>query len=185
LRKFLGDLNALPDASLIAFVPVNIRSKDDEGGGNSVGAVLVPVGSDIDDPVRRLKTVHTRAQASKDQLRGMSKNAILAYTAALLSPGGVQAVGAITGVRPPWPYAFNLCISNVPGPREMLYLQGSRLEATYPVSIPMHGMALNVTLQSYADTMNFGFVGCRDALPHLQHLAVYTGEALEELEAAG
>ena len=56
------------------------------------------------------------------------------------------------------------------------------LEATYPVSIPMHGMALNITLESYADTMNFGFIGCRDALPHLQRLAVYTGDALDELD---
>ena len=60
----------------------------------------------------------------------------------------------------------------------------ARLEATYPVSIPIHGMALNITLQSYADTMNFGFVGCRDTLPHLQRLAVYTGDALDELEKA-
>jgi diacylglycerol O-acyltransferase len=52
------------------------------------------------------------------------------------------------------------------------------------VSIPMHGMALNITLQSYADTLNFGFIGCRDTLPHLQRLAVYTGEALDDLEAA-
>ena len=65
------------------------------------------------------------------------------------------------GVAPPWPYTFNLCVSNVPGPPEPLYFNGSRLEATYPVSIPIHGMALNITLQSYADTMNLGFVGCR------------------------
>ena len=80
------------------------------------------------------------------------------------------------------PFTFNLCVSNVPGPRETLYLNGSRLEATYPVSIPMHGMALNITLHGYADMLNFGFIGCRDALPHLQRLAVYTGDALDELE---
>ena len=52
------------------------------------------------------------------------------------------------------------------------------------MSIPGHGMALNITCQSYAGTLNFGFIGCRDTLPHLQRLAVYTGEALQELEAA-
>ncbi len=114
----------------------------------------------------------------------MSPAAIVAYSAALLAPASGQIAGALTGVQPPWPYTFNLCVSNVPGPREPLFLNGSRLEATYPVSIPMHGMALNITLQSYAQTMNFGFVGCRDALPHLQRLAVYTGEALAELEKA-
>ena len=108
----------------------------------------------------------------------MSTAAIIAYSAALLAPAGAQIAGALTGVQPPWPYTFNLCVSNVPGPREPLYFNGSRLEATYPVSIPIHGMALNITLQSYADTLNFGFVGCRDRLPHLQRLAVYTGDAL-------
>lgn len=56
------------------------------------------------------------------------------------------------------------------------------LEAVYPVSIPAHGMALNITLETYADTMNFGFIGDREAVPHLQRLAVYTGEALIALE---
>ena len=65
-----------------------------------------------------------------------------------------------------------------------MYFNGSRLEATYPVSIPIHGMALNITLQSYADTINLGFVGCRDRLPSLQRLAVYTGDALADLEKA-
>ena len=182
LRTFLGELGELPDRSLVALLPVNVRPKDDEGGGNAVGAMLVPIGSDIADPVRRLAAVNTATRLSKAQLRTMSRNAILAYSAALLAPGGIQMASALTGIRPPVPYTFNLCISNVAGPRETLYFNGSRLEATYPVSIPIHGMALNITLQSYADTMNFGFVGCRDTLPHLQRLAVYTGAALDELE---
>ncbi|MCB0949566.1 MAG: wax ester/triacylglycerol synthase family O-acyltransferase [Mycobacterium sp.] len=184
LRKFLTDIDELPERSLIAFLPVNVRPKGDEGGGNAVGAILAPMGTDIEDPIERLETITAATQAAKAQLRTMSTTAILAYTAALLAPAGGQIAGALTGVHTPWPYTFNLCVSNVPGPRESLYFNGSRLEATYPVSIPMHGMALNVTLQSYAETMNFGFVGCRDALPHLQRLAVYTGDALAELEKA-
>ena len=74
--------------------------------------------------------------------------------------------------------------SNVPGPKEHLYLRGARLEATYPVSIPGHSMALNITAHSYAGTLDLGFIGDREALPHLQRLAVRAGEALEELEAA-
>ncbi|ADU01657.1 WS/DGAT/MGAT family O-acyltransferase [Mycolicibacterium gilvum] len=184
LRKFLSDFDKLPDRSLIAFLPVNVRPKGDEGGGNAVGAILAPMGTDIEDPVERLETITTATRAAKGQLQSMSPAAIIAYSAALLAPAGSQIAGALTGVQPPWPYTFNLCVSNVPGPREPLYFNGSRLEATYPVSIPIHGMALNITLQSYADTMNLGFVGCRDRLPHLQRLAVYTGDALAELEAA-
>lgn len=184
LRKFLTDFDKLPDRSLIAFLPVNVRPKGDEGGGNAVGAMLAPMGTDIEDPVVRLEAITAATRASKAQLQTMSPTAIIAYTAALLAPAGGQIAAALTGVQPPWPYTFNLCVSNVPGPREPLYFNGSRLEATYPVSIPIHGMALNITLQTYADTMNLGFVGCRDRLPHLQRLAVYTGDALAELEKA-
>jgi WS/DGAT/MGAT family acyltransferase len=184
LRAFLDELGELPDKSLIAFVPVNVRAKDDEGGGNAVGAMLAPLGTDIVDPVERLQRVAKSTRATKNELRKMSRSAIMAYSAAIMAPGGFQVASALTGVRPPWPFAFNLCVSNVPGPKDVLYLRGSRMEANYPVSIPAHGMALNITLHSYADNLDFGFVGCRDALPHLQRLAVYTGEALDELEAA-
>jgi diacylglycerol O-acyltransferase / wax synthase len=182
LRAFFDEIGQLPDKSLVAFLPVNIRPQGDVGGGNAVGTILVGMGTDIADPVERLKTITASTRASKAQLKTMSPNAVLAYSAALMAPALVQAASALTGVVPPWPFTFNLCVSNVPGPREPLYLNGSRLEAYYPVSIPIHGMALNITLHGYADTLNFGFVGCRETLPHLQRLAVYTGDALDQLE---
>ena len=77
---------------------------------------------------------------------------------------------------------FNVTISNVPGPADHLYYNGARLEAMYPVSLIAHGGALNITCLSYAGTLNCGFTGCRDTLPHMQRLAVYTGEALDELD---
>jgi hypothetical protein len=86
--------------------------------------------------------------------------------------------GAAGRVRP----AFNVVISNVPGPDKPLYLRGWRLDASYPMSFPFHGYALNITVQSYAGKLGFGFIGCRDTLPHLQRLAVYSGEALDELD---
>ena len=70
----------------------------------------------------------------------------------------------------------------MPGPPEPLYLNGSRLDALFPLSLLMHGNALNITCVSYAGTLNFGFTGARDTLPHLQRLAIYMGEALDELE---
>jgi diacylglycerol O-acyltransferase len=79
---------------------------------------------------------------------------------------------------------FNIVISNVPGPDQPLYFRGARLEASYPMSIPVHGQALNITCASYAGNVCFGFTGCRDTLPHLQRLAVYCGEAMTDLEAA-
>jgi diacylglycerol O-acyltransferase len=183
LRRFLSELDELPDAPLVAFVPVNVRPKGDEGGGNAVGAMLATLATDTADPVERLRRISASTRSAKAQLEGMTQEAILAYSAYLLAPGGLQALGALTGVRTLLPLAFNVCVSNVPGPREPRYLHGSRMEAYYPASIPIHGMALNITVLSYAGTFNVGFIGDRDALPHLQRLAVYTGEALAELSA--
>jgi diacylglycerol O-acyltransferase / wax synthase len=77
---------------------------------------------------------------------------------------------------------FNVTISNVPGPKEPLKYNGARMEQIYPVSLLSHGQALNITSVSYAGQFNIGITGCRDALPSMQRLAVYMGEALEELE---
>lgn len=184
LRRFLDELGELPDKALIAMLPVNVRPKDDEGGGNAVATILGSLGTDIADPLERLQAVTATTRMAKAQLATMGKDAILAYSGALMAPFGMQLASTLTGVKTPWPYTFNLCVSNVPGPREPLYLRGSRMEASYPVSLVAHSQALNITLQSYADTLNFGFIGCRDTLPHLQRLAVYTGEALDELEDA-
>ncbi|MBL8490060.1 MAG: DUF1298 domain-containing protein [Rhodocyclaceae bacterium] len=79
---------------------------------------------------------------------------------------------------------FNITISNVPGPDKPLYFRGAELLATYPASIVTHGQALNITCQSYAGSMNFGFTGCHTSVPSLQRLAVYAADELQDLEAA-
>jgi diacylglycerol O-acyltransferase len=181
LRRFLLELDALPDKPLIAMVPVNIRPKDDPGGGNAVAGILASLATHLPDPAARLAAIIASTRAAKEQLGGLSKQAIMNYSSLLLMPAGLQMLKLTSGrVRPD----FNLVISNVPGPDQPLYLRGARLEAYYPMSIPTHGMALNITCTSYAGTINFGFIGCRDTLPHLQRLAVYCGDALVELEAA-
>jgi diacylglycerol O-acyltransferase / wax synthase len=181
LRRYLLELGALPAEPLIAMVPVNVRAKDDVGGGNAIGAILASLATDVADAGERLTTIIAGTRRAKEQLQGMSRNAIIQYSALLVSPFMLQLIpGAAGRVRP----TFNVVISNVPGPDETLYFRGARLEAAYPMSIPVHGIALNITCNSYAGTLNFGFIGCRDTLPHLQRLAVYCGEALAELEAA-
>ncbi|MDB4966805.1 MAG: Wax ester synthase/acyl-CoA:diacylglycerol acyltransferase [Myxococcales bacterium] len=181
LRKYLGELDALPDAALVAMVPVNVRPKDDAGGGNAVGAILASLATDVADPSERLEAIIASTRRAKEQLQGMSKAAIIQYSALLTSPFMLQLLpGAMGRVRP----VFNLVISNVPGPEQPLYFRGARLEAAYPMSIPVHGLALNITCNSYAGTLDFGFIGCRDTLPHLQRLAVHAGDALPELERA-
>jgi len=181
LRRYLLEHDALPVQPLVAMLPVAVRAKDDEGGGNAVGAILATLATDVDDPKERFARIITSTRNAKRQLQGMSKAAILQYSALLMSPSMLQMLPATAGhVRP----TFNVVISNVPGPDEPLYFRGARLEASYPMSIPVHGQALNITCNSYAGMMCFGFIGCRDTLPHLQRLAVYCREALVELEAA-
>jgi diacylglycerol O-acyltransferase / wax synthase len=181
LRRFLLDHGALPEEPLTAMLPVNVRPKDDPGGGNAVGAILASLGTDRSDPAERLRAIVASTTRAKEQLQGMSKNAIMQYGALLIAPLMLSFIpGAAGRVRP----AFNVVVSNVPGPETPLYFRGWKLEATYPLSIALHGYALNITVNGYMGTLNFGFIGCRDSLPHLQRLAVYSGEALEEIENA-
>lgn len=181
LRRYLLEQDALPSEPLIAMVPVAVRAKDDVGGGNSVGAILASLATDVEDPGERLTEIIDSTTKAKRMLQGMSRAAIIQYSALLLAPSMIQMIPTTAGhVRP----TFNIVISNVPGPEQPLYFRGARLEASYPMSIPVHGQALNITCNSYAGQMCFGFTGCRDTLPHLQRLAVYCGEAMAELEAA-
>ena len=182
LRSYLDELGELPEKPLVAFVPVNIREGGDEGGGNKVAVLMASMGTHVEDPVRRLEAVIDSTSQAKKQMAGLGQLPALAYSGYLLAPSIAQTMAAIAGVKNPLPTTFNLVLSNVPGPKKTLYLRGSRLEAVYPVSIPAHGMALNITLETYAGTMNFGFIGDREAVPHLQRLAVHTGEALIALE---
>jgi len=89
----------------------------------------------------------------------------------------------LSGQAPHLPPSMNVTISNVPGPNRPLYLNGARLTGFFPVSVPFQGQALNITCVTYDGQFNIGFTGGRDNLPHLQRLAAYSREALEELEA--
>jgi diacylglycerol O-acyltransferase / wax synthase len=184
LRTYLRELDELPDLPLIAFVPVNVRPKGDPGGGNAVGGMLASLGTHLADPVQRLQAVHASTSQAKRQLEGMTRDAVMAYSQALLAPSGLQVLSALSGLPRAGRRTFNVTISNVPGPARTLHFGDARLEASYPASIVGHGLALNITLFSYDGKMHLGFTGCRDTVPHLQRLAVHTGEAVAELEAA-
>ena len=184
LRTYLRELDELPDLPLVAFVPVNVRPKGDPGGGNAVGGMLASLGTHLADPVQRLQAVHASTSRAKQQLEGMTRQAVMAYSQALLAPSGLQVLSALSGLPGASRRTFNVTISNVPGPAQTLYFGGARLEASYPASIVGHGLALNITLFSYDGRMHLGFTGCRDTVPHLQRLAVHTGAAVDELETA-
>ena len=184
LRSYLGELGELPTKPLIALVPVSTRAEGDPGGGNAFGAVLTSLGTHIEEPGERLEAVVASMAAAKAQIAGMGQLAAVSYASLLVAPMLTQLGLAALGAPLPGPFSFNLIVSNVPGPKEDRYFRGSRLQAMYPASLQLDVAALNVTLLSYAGTLNIGFSGDRDAVPHLQRLALGLTKAWESLRSA-
>jgi len=181
VRRYLKELGELPDKPLTASVPVSVRPADDASVGNAITTLFANLHTDVADPVERIKAISRTTAPAKEKLQAMSKGAIENYTLMLMTPYMIQLMlGLGTATRP----LNNLVISNVPGPSQVLYFNGARLEQIYPVSLLFDGQALNITVLSYAGQFNLGFTGDRDSLPHMQRIAVYTGEALVELERA-
>lgn len=178
LRRFLLEQNSLPASPLTAGIPVNIRPADDTGTGTAISFMIASLATDVADPLERLKAIMASTHSAKEQLQSLPRNALNQYTMLLMSPYILQLMTGLGGRMRP---VFNVTISNVPGPGTTLYFEGAKLEAMYPVSLIAHGGALNITCLSYAGSLNFGFTGCRDTLPSMQRLAVYMGEALDEL----
>ncbi len=181
MRRYLLDLDALPTDSLTANVPVSVRNEDAPGLGNAISFLYARLGTDVEDPVDRIKTVHESTRLGKDRLPTAGPGAMDLYTIALMGPFLGQAMAGVGGYGRP---ASNVVISNVPGLQEPRYVEGSLMREYYPLSLLFHGMALNITAVSNADVFCVGFTGCRETLPSLQKMAVYMGEALEELEEA-
>jgi diacylglycerol O-acyltransferase len=177
LRRYLMDLDALPDKPLVAMVPISLR-KDDSEGGNQVAMALASLATQIADPVERLQTVMRSMNDSKQRFARMSQNEILAYLGVVMAAHGVNFA---LGINPRW-QAFNIVVSNVPGPKEVRYWNGGRVVGMYPLSIVMDGTALNITLNSYAGNLEVGLIACRRVLPHMQKLLHYLEAGLMELE---
>jgi diacylglycerol O-acyltransferase / wax synthase len=177
LRRYLQDLDSLPDKPLVAMVPVSTR-KDDSESGNQVAMVLTSLATNVDDARERFEAILRSMTAAKERLARMSPAEMMNYLAVVMAPSGLNMA---TGLAPTW-QAFNVVVSNVPGPKKTLFFNGARMEGTYPVSIVLDGQALNITLTSYGDDMEVGLIACRRTLPHMQKLLQYLEDALAELE---
>lgn len=185
VRSYLVELDALPDSPLVAMVPVGLKAKESAvastEGGNAIGAVMCQLGTHLDDPADRLEAIHRSMKDGKEALSSMTPAQILAMSAIGQAPAIVAPMLRLQGiVRPP----YNLIISNVPGPRTTHYWNGAKMVGTYPLSIPINGMALNITCTSYDGKMGFGLIGCRRTVPHLQRLLVHLEDELSAMEKA-
>lgn len=182
LRGYLLDQDALPERSLIAMVPVSLRSEHEaDAGGNLVGSVLCNLGTDLEDPADRLTVVGESMRGNKKVFSELPRIQALALSAMMIAPLGLAAVPGFVGATSP---PFNLVISNVPGPRQPLYWKGARLDGNYPLSIALDGQAMNITLANNADNLDFGLVGCRRSVPHLQRMLSQLEDSLKAVEVA-
>lgn len=181
LRRYLKDINELPDKPLVAQVPVSVRAKDDPGEGNAISFIQANLGTDEVFVKGQLAAVKQSMSDGKTFLSRMSKTELANYSALVMAP---FAIGQVAGIgnrrRKPM---FNVTISNVPGPKKKLYMGGAEMISAQPVSLIFQGQALNITIFTYADMLNVVYTACRSSLPHVQNLVPHAETALEELEA--
>ncbi len=181
LRLQLQEQEALPDHSLKAMAPISMRTADDVESANAVAFLTADLGTNEKDPAKRMRVIQESMRAGKKQLQGMSAREVQVYTAITQAPMLILTLAGLAGRFP----AFSTVISNVPGPRQPMYWNGARLDGMYPVSIPFDGFAVNITLLSNCDKLDFGIVACRHSVPQIQHLIEHMETALRELELAG
>lgn len=177
LRAYLQAQEQLPERSLLAAVPVSVR-RDDSQLGNKVAFTIARLGTELNDPAARLKAIRDSMNYNKSRFRDLTPSQVQAYAALSLLPG---AAGLVLGLAADKTLG-NVVISHVPGPRTDMYWQGARLVGLYPVSLLTDGAALNITVVSRHEAVDFGLIACRKAVPNMQRLLDHLEDALKELE---
>jgi WS/DGAT/MGAT family acyltransferase len=182
LRQYLKEARELPEKSLVAMVPVSLRAEGDTSSNNQVSGTLTDLATHIADPSQRLTAIMANTAAMKREM-GALRGIIPTDFPSLGSPWVLSGLTSLYGrsrladrLR-----VANVTISNVPGPKFPLYLAGAKMLNYYPVSIVVHGVALNITVQSYMNQLCFGLIACRRAVPDLHELAGDLRRAMETL----
>ncbi|MGI9287952.1 MAG: WS/DGAT domain-containing protein, partial [Pseudomonadales bacterium] len=180
LRHYLLNHAELPDKSLKAMVPVSLRQKGDIDSSNAVGSISADLATNIKDPGKRFAAIKASTRAGKALLQQMSPGEAQVFSTVLQMPGMLLMPLGLASRLPP----FNTVISNVPGIAQPMFWNGARLDGSYPVSIVTEGVALNITLVTYDQNVDFGFIACRRSIPQAQRLIDYMEQSLVELEDA-
>jgi WS/DGAT/MGAT family acyltransferase len=173
LRRYLSWRAALPEKALTAAVPVSVRPLGDAKLNNQVFFALSRLPTDIAEPLPRLAAAQSAGQEAKglfSDIRDLMTTDISILGAPLVVTGLTKLWAGARASNYLGPF-FNVIVSNVPGPRKTMYCLGAPAIHYFPVSIPYHGCALNMTVQSYLDHLEFGLVGCSDAVPDAQRIA--------------
>jgi len=185
LRRYFLRHGPLPRKSLVAGVPISTRTKGDTSSNNQATMTVVSLGTHIGDPKKRLAHVLAATAAMKNNM-GHMKSLMPSDFPSLGVPWLMQGLGALYAkakVADRLPAIANVTISNVPGPTVPLYMAGAKMLTNYPTSIVVHGVALNITVQTYNESLEFGLMSCGEAMPDVAELALHVQEAFEEFQA--
>jgi WS/DGAT/MGAT family acyltransferase len=187
LRSYLESLDELPETPLIAQVPVSTRPDDQKREiGTQVSAMFASLATDIADAADRLRAIYDSTRGAKEMQKAMSAEKIMGLgdtaTPGLISLAARMYTAA--GLDRAAPPVMNLIISNVPGPAFDLYSAGARVEALYPMGPLLFGTGINITVFSYGDSIDFGFMVCRDVIDDPWPLADGIPIAMQELVKA-
>jgi diacylglycerol O-acyltransferase len=184
VRRWLIEHDELPDGPLVAQIPVSVRTGEQAGTyGNRILLMSVPFHTDIADPIERLRTTHESLADMKERHKALPAE-LLQDANHFIPPAVFHRAAQLTfrlstGVgRPAW----NLVVSNVPGPQVPLYMAGAKLVANHPVSVITDGMGLNITVMSYNGRMDFGIVADRDQMPDVDRLMDWLQDELDTLK---
>ncbi|MGH9139453.1 MAG: WS/DGAT/MGAT family O-acyltransferase [Acidimicrobiales bacterium] len=188
VRAHLEDLDALPARPLVASVPTSVDGGGGGGtrlSGNRVSNLFTSLRTDLADPVERLLAISEVTRAAKEVQQLMGSELLLdwsEFTPPRLAAWAMRQYSRLRLAdrhRPP----INLIVSNVPGPREALYVAGGRLEGMWSVGPILEGVGLNITVWSYGDRLFAGLLACPEQLSDLHSLAARLPLALAELVA--
>src|SRR6266446_1484063 len=188
VRRYLLERGALPAKAMTAAVPISLREEGNTDANNQVFGMICSIATNIEDPKARLAAIIAQSTKSKEMshpLRALMPQ--MSNLSMLGAPIMVQILAllysrsSLSVVLPP---AANITVSNVPGPRQTLYAAGAELLHIFPVSISTHGLALNITVQSYRDQLDFGFITGANIIPHVQVLCDMLPLEFDALEAA-
>lgn len=184
LRSYLAKIDALPSDSLVASVPLSTRTEEQSGElGNRIANMMVPLATDVEDPIERLRAIYRFTVGAKEMTAALQAKKIMSLSDT--TPPGVANLAwrfIATNAESSNMMPSNLIVSNVPGPPIPIYSAGARIESIIPVSALLLGMGLNVTVMSYIDKIDFGFVADRVLVPDLWAIAEAVPRALEELQ---
>ena len=180
LHKFLQRSGNDLHRPIAIQMPVSLRAEGDQNAGNRIGIVTVDLANRTNDPYMRLREIGFTLRNVRNQIDGVPPDSVVQYTIIMGVAAQLIEMLKLNNALPP---ISDTLVSNVPGPKKPLYLNGALMEEMCPVSTLMPGNHLNITLYSYAGTLHFGLIGTRQ-LGDLEVLASNIERAFVDLEAA-